>query len=121
MVKFTTTKAPKPYEGGIDGDMMESWETSPDKLTVTFKLRQGMKWDSRAPTNGREIDAQDVAWSWTKFAANNPSAAVESVTAADNRTIVMKLKQPDSALMTTLAGWDQFYPMPRESESQFDP
>jgi ABC-type transport system substrate-binding protein len=134
MVKFQTTKHPKPFEGGIEGDLMESWETSPDKLTITFKLRQGMKWDSRAPTNGREIDAQDVAWSWTKFAANNPSAAnlvydanknpgaaVESVTAADNRTIVMKLKQPDSALMTTLAGWDQFYPMPRESESQFDP
>jgi peptide/nickel transport system substrate-binding protein len=134
LVKFQTTKAPKPYEGGIEGDLMESWETSPDKLTLTFKVRPGMKWDSRSPTNGREIDAQDIAWSWHKFAALNPSAAnlaydatknpgaaVESVTAPDAKTVVLKLKQPDSALMTTLAGWDQFYPMPRESESGFDP
>ena len=134
MVKFQTTKHPKLYEGGIEGDLMESWETSPDKLTLTFKLRPGLKWDSRAPTNGRGIDSQDITWSWQKFASlnpgavnmvydatKNPGAAVESLTAPDSRTIVMKLKQPDSALMTTLAGWDQFYPMPRESESQFDP
>ncbi|HEY7269002.1 MAG TPA: ABC transporter substrate-binding protein, partial [Dehalococcoidia bacterium] len=75
LVKFTTTKHPKPYEGGIDGDLAESWETSPDKLTLTFKIRPGMKWDPRSPTNGREIDAQDVAWSWQKFGAVNPSAA----------------------------------------------
>jgi peptide/nickel transport system substrate-binding protein len=134
MVKFTTTKHPKPYEGGIEGDMMESWEVSPDKLTITFKLRQGMKWDPQAPTSNRPIDTEDILFSWKKFGALNPSAAnlvydatkapgapVESLSAPDARTIVMKLKQPDSALMTTLAGWDQFYPMPRESDSGFDP
>ena len=113
---------------------MDSWEVSPDKLTLTFKLRQGMKWDQQAPTSNRVVDTDDVLFSWKKFGALNPSAAnlvydatkapgapVESLTAPDARTIVMKLKQPDSALMTTLAGWDQFYIMPKESESGFDP
>ena len=33
----------------------------------------------------------------------------------------MKLKQPDAALLTLLAGWDQLYIMPRESDGGFDP
>src|SRR5688572_29689958 len=134
LLKFKPGKYPDPSDGSSEGETATSWEMSGDRLTLTFKVRPGMKWDSRAPTNGREIDAQDIAWSWQKFAALNPSAAnlvydatknpgaaVESLTAPEAKTVVMKLKQPDSALMTTLAGWDQFYPMPRESESGFDP
>src|SRR3954447_8812975 len=64
MVKFTVTKYPKPYEGGIEGDAMESFEVSPDRLTVTFKVRQGMNWDAKAPTSSRPLDAQDVLFSW---------------------------------------------------------
>src|SRR5262249_20618092 len=34
MVKFGVTKYPKPHDGSIEGDAMESWELSPDKLTL---------------------------------------------------------------------------------------
>jgi len=74
MLKYAVTKYPKPNEGGVEGDAMESFEVSPDKLTYTFKMRQGMKWDPKAPTSGRAIDAQDVLFSWNKFAKLNPSA-----------------------------------------------
>ena len=73
-------------------------------------------------------------FSWKKFGEVNPSApnmvyhaerapgaAVESMSAPDASTIVMKLRKPDSALLTLLAGWDQFYVMPRESAGAFDP
>ena len=85
--------------------MAESWEISPDQLTLTFKLRQGVKWDSRAPTNGRALDAQDVIKSWEKFtpstpasrataydATSAPTAPILSLTAPDNRTVVIKLQ-----------------------------
>jgi ABC-type transport system substrate-binding protein len=133
LVKFAVTQYPKPNEGGVEGDAMESFEVSPDKLTYTFKLRQGMKWDTRAPTNGRVIDTQDIVFSWNKFARLNPSAAnlaysqaapsapIETVTAPDSRTVVFKLKNPEAALLTLLAGWDQLYVMPRESDGGFDP
>ena len=133
MLKFALTKYPKPNEGGVEGDAMESFEVSPDKLTYTFKLRPGMKWEAKAPTSGREIDTDDILFSWGKFARVNPSAPnlaysqaapsapIEKVEAPDSRTIVMKLKNPEAALLTLLAGWDQLYIMPRESDGGFDP
>src|SRR5688572_19654380 len=33
-------------------ELSESWETSPDKTTITFKLRRSVKWQDRAPING---------------------------------------------------------------------
>jgi ABC-type transport system substrate-binding protein len=93
-----------------------------------------MLWDRRAPTNNRPIDTEDVLFSWKKFAEVNasapnfvynaeraPGASVESIEAPDSSTIVLKLRRPDAALLTLLAGWDQLYIMPRESEGGFDP
>jgi ABC-type transport system substrate-binding protein len=134
MLKFKSFKSPEVGDYSVEGDTATSYEMSPDKLTITFKLRQGMKWDSRAPTNGRPIDAQDVVWSWSKFgrlngssanhvynADTSPGAPVESVTAPDDQTVIYKLRKPDASEIVLLATWDQFYVMPRESESQFDP
>ena len=50
----------------------ESFELSPDRLQLTLRLRQGLKWDAKAPVNGRTIDAQDVAASWARFLKLNP-------------------------------------------------
>ena len=44
----------------------------PDRLLVTLRLRQGLKWEGKAPTNGRAIDAADVVFSWNKFARFSP-------------------------------------------------
>jgi peptide/nickel transport system substrate-binding protein len=87
------------------GDAAESWEISGDHLTITFKLRPNVKFHNLPPINGRTLDAEDVAFSWDRFArtggqrtgvANsaNPNAPVVSVTAADARTVVVKLAYP---------------------------
>jgi len=94
LLKYTTATYPKQAEGAVEGDAMESYELSPDELTVTFKVRQGVKWDSRAPTSGRALDAEDVLFSWKKYskvnasaqdiayeATNAPAAPVESLSA----------------------------------------
>ena len=134
LAKYKIEKYPKQYEAGaFEGDLAESWEISPDKLTITFKMRQGVKWDPRPPTNSRVADAQDVVVSWDKFKAINPGAStyvynaetapnspVESLTATDNRTIVVKLKFPDASTIAQFAG-TTFSPMPKEADNGFDP
>ncbi len=132
MLRNADFKYPKAPDGTLEGETARSFEYSPDKLTLTFKIRQGMKWDMREPTNGRLLDAQDVLFSWNRFATENqsagdmsskrtPQAPIDGVTAPDNETIVMKLNKPDSSLLPLFASWDHFYQMPRESDGGFDP
>ncbi len=49
------------YDGDLNlvGDLAESWEVSPDGLTITFKLRKGVKWQDGAP-----FTAQDVMFTY---------------------------------------------------------
>ena len=96
-------------------NMAESWEFSPDRTQITFKIRPGVVWQNRPPVNGRAFEAADVAANWQRYesltannaAANsnkkNPAAPIISVTATDNRTVVYKLNEPASYLMQRLA------------------
>ncbi|HLF80092.1 MAG TPA: ABC transporter substrate-binding protein [Dehalococcoidia bacterium] len=131
LVKWELTPYSKVVPGTIVGDLAESFEFSPDKLQLTMKIRPGVKWDQRPPTNGRLADAEDVLWSWKKFVAlhpganayayaKEPSAPIESLTSPDSRTIVLKMREPNSAVLPQLVS-QQFSPQPREAESGFNP
>ena len=48
-------------------ELAESWEVSPDKLTLTFKLHDGVKWHNKAPVNGRTLDVDDLKMTWERF------------------------------------------------------
>jgi peptide/nickel transport system substrate-binding protein len=117
-----------------EGDIAESWEFSPDKLTLTFKLRKGVKFAPIDPVNGRELDAQDVLFSWERFSkggqgaadmvnAKNPAAPVLSVTAPDASTIVAKLKAPISYVLSLFAAHNSghFTIFPKEADSKYEP
>jgi ABC-type transport system substrate-binding protein len=121
-------------DGEIVGDLAESWELSPDGLTATFKLRPNAKWQPVAPVNGRDVDAQDVAATWNRWKSisgtratidnsMNPDAPVVSVSATDNRTVVMKLALPTVTLPSLLAAsvGQAFHIVPKESGEGFDP
>ena len=43
------------------GIVAESWEQT-DPLTITVNVRQGIKWQNKAPMNGRELTADDVVF-----------------------------------------------------------
>lgn len=44
------------YDGDLNlvGDLAESWEISPDGLTITFKLRRGVRWHDGQPFTARD-------------------------------------------------------------------
>jgi ABC-type transport system substrate-binding protein len=120
-------------DGSIIGDAVESWEFSPDKLTVTMKVRPNLGTPQVPPLNGRVLDAQDIIYSWERFKKNgnnrsdfandvNPNAPVLSMTAADPRTIVLKMKSPVSTIMSAFStqASGQFFIFPKEAEDQID-
>jgi len=107
-------KEPSSYTE-VEPEMATSWEFSPDRTTITFKLRQGVKWQNKPPVNGRAFDSSDVIATFKRYsslpsnnrAANvnefNPNAPILSVTAPDANTVVYKLKEPTSFIMQRLA------------------
>jgi peptide/nickel transport system substrate-binding protein len=132
LLKFKSAIYPGVADGSVEPEMAESYEVSPDRLTITMKVRQGQKWDARTPTNGRIMDAGDILFSWGKFSnvnpaganfvnSRNPAAPIDSLSAPDGRTIVVKLKIPDATALGLLASTDGFYILPREAEGGFDP
>lgn len=133
LLKWKVGRYPAIFDGQSEGDSAESWEISPDKLTLTFKLRKDMKFDRRAPTNNRLMDSEDVVWSWNKYIKNNPgarslaydntnkAAAVSSISAPDKNTVVFKMDHPDASIIPLFTAADKFYVFPREAESGFDP
>ena len=134
LLKFASGFYPNVSDGSQEPEMAESWEVSPDQLTVTLKIRQGAgtKWDERAPTNGREMTMDDVLFSFNKFSEINPSGAnisnvrnpaapVTSVEATDATTFVLHLTKPDATIIPMLAATDHLYIMPTESDGGFDP
>ena len=94
----------------LRGCLAESWEL-PDDTTVIYHIRQGVYWpDKPGVMNAREMTAEDVAFCWTRR-AQSPRCPyyenVESVTAADKYTVVVKLKEYEDN-WNDAGGWGYF-------------
>ncbi len=82
--------------------LADSWTTSADKLTWTFKIHGGLKW-----SDGQPLTAKDVAWTFTKIMTDEAAATAngslvskfESVTAPDDTTVVIKTKSPQANML----------------------
>lgn len=126
------TRPLEPYTGDITGGIAESWEWSPDRLTLTLKLRNDAKFHPVAPVNGRNIDVDDVIASWSRLKrvagirgayANdlNPAAPITSFTATDSRTVTVKLKEPVVYVLGMFCHLSAFPILPKEIDSGYDP
>jgi peptide/nickel transport system substrate-binding protein len=118
-------------DGTIESDLAESWEFSPDKLTLTMKIRKDAGTPpNQAPLNGRKLDSSDVVYSWDRWAATgssrsdlvnsvNPAAPVMSLTATDANTIQVKLKEPISSILSGFSSQaqGQYFILPKEADS----
>lgn len=81
------------------GLLIESWEM-PNSETIIYHVRKGVHFHNKPPTNGREMTAEDVAFSIERVYSSPKSywgrayksSAPVSVTATDKYTVVMKTK-----------------------------
>ena len=80
------------------------WTISEDRRTYTFHLRQGVRFH-----NGADFTAEDVVYSVTRaLTAGSPvvrqrARNLRSVTATDDYTVVIELKEPSNAFLFDVA------------------
>ena len=95
---FDSLVFPEP-DGTFSPALAESWETSEDGRTVTFTLRQGVKFH-----NGEDLTADDVVHSWETYIdpvvtyASNWTIA-DSVEKVDDYTVAVTTAEPNALLM----------------------
>ncbi len=107
-------------------DLAQSYELGDGGATVTFKLRQGVKFHNKPPLNGRVLTAEDVMVSFDRYRAKSPNGrsldVVDKLESPDAGTLVFKLKRPFSPFVELIASPNALWIMPREvSAGQIDP
>jgi peptide/nickel transport system substrate-binding protein len=81
-----------------------SWTTSADGKTLTFKLRQGVKFQDGESFNAAAVKA-NIERDLTLPTSNRKSelASIDHVDVIGDDTVSLVLKQPDAALLATLS------------------
>ncbi|HWP29690.1 MAG TPA: ABC transporter substrate-binding protein [Chloroflexota bacterium] len=101
------------------GNFAESWTVSEDRLTYTFTLRPNLRW-----SDGQPLTAFDFKWTYDQ--ASKPENGwpyisnleeIESYEAPDERTIVVRLKEP---LAVGLELADPIVPLPKHIWERLD-
>ncbi len=82
----------------------ESWTVAPDGLTWTFKIRDGLKFQSGAPCTNAQILQNYKAFADDKLGQNAVFwASIASMDVGPGNTVVVKMKTPFAAFPETLA------------------
>jgi peptide/nickel transport system substrate-binding protein len=82
----------------LEPEMLESWETSADGLTWTFRLKEGITWSDGVP-----LTAHDFVWTGNFIIDNDIELwtdgyrYTDEIVATDDRTIVWTTTQPSLA------------------------
>jgi peptide/nickel transport system substrate-binding protein len=82
--------------------MVEDWTTSEDGLTWTFNLRAGLKWHDGADVTAADCVASLERWGKRDGMGQQLFGAMESLTAEDADTIVMKLSEPFGLVLESI-------------------
>jgi peptide/nickel transport system substrate-binding protein len=102
------------YSVGPDGvshpQMAEGHTVSDDKLTWRIKLREGLWFHDGTPVRATDCIASIQRWAVRDPFGQLLAASVDTYAAADDRTVVIKLKQPFPLLVTALGKPDSSVP-----------
>ncbi len=82
---------------------MADWTISDDKLTYTFTLRDGLKFHDGAPVTAEDAVASLKRWGQKDSGGQLIFDVTDSLSAADDKTLVWQLKEPYAPLIETLA------------------
>lgn len=110
LTEFKTGPDVPPGTHILEPALAERWDISPDGKTYTFFLRKGVKFQDVAPISGREMTADDVAFSFDRMLSTDPENikrdlfnVITKVEVVDKYTVKLTLSQPFAPLLANLA------------------
>jgi len=104
----------------LEGDLAESWDTSPDGRTWTFHLRHGVEWQA----GFGEVTADDIVFSLKKAGDSKTSAfsselrPVQTIEAVDPYTVRLVLSQNVPNLLGIVTNYSQGFIVPKKAVEQ---
>lgn len=125
LYKIETQPDRDPFDLGAIPDIAESAESSDGQHWVV-KLREGVKFHDIAPVSGREVDAEDVLFSYQRLTApeapnRTQFAEVADVQVVDATTLNFVTRAPSPTFLETIADANLLLIQPKEAGSDFDP
>ncbi len=100
---YDTLLLPTDDGKGVQAGLATDWKLADDGLSVTLTLRDGIKFSDGSP-----ITPEDVAWSLKRAAKpdngiwNFLVGSIDDVVPQGDKTVVIKLKHTDPAILTAL-------------------
>lgn len=101
---YDTLLMPTDDGQGVQPGLATEWKVADDGMSVTLKLREGIKFSDGSP-----ILPSDVAWSLKRAATPENGiwgflvSAITDITAADDGTITIKLNRADPSIIPALS------------------
>lgn len=121
LFKFVYGSKYGPSDFSLVPDLAQKAEASKDGRIYTIALRRGIRWERKAPVNGRELVAADVKYTWEralkKSGYANLLGKIEGVETPDSHTVRVLLADAYAPFLHNLAeSWNAI--LPREVEEK---
>ncbi|MDA1061534.1 MAG: ABC transporter substrate-binding protein, partial [Chloroflexi bacterium] len=105
------------FQPGLEPELAQSWERSPDGLTFTFHMTPGVTWQNVAPLNGRPFVAEDARYALDRYATEGVHKAyylnTSGFEAVDDATLKINMARPTADFLNPLGSNKQTI-FPRE-------
>jgi peptide/nickel transport system substrate-binding protein len=92
----------KDAEMRVQPQMVDKYETSADKLTWTFTLRDGLEWHDGKPVTSEDCVASIKRWAVRDALGQQMMARVAEIVPVDAKTFKIVLKEPFGLLLDAL-------------------
>lgn len=92
----------KDSKGDVRPQMVQDWKVSPDGLTYSFTLRDGLKWHDGQPVTSADCVASLRRWGTRSALGRRIFAITVSLEPIDAKTFVLTLKEPSGLVIDAL-------------------